>query len=252
VNSNIAIAIVSTFIAAFAGTWGAQMLAERTARRRELLAEIRGTNAALGLTFNIANTYIVTKKQHMRELVRQYRHQCATRMAHFEGLANGTVPPGTPFVYGLDLKTISAPFSPYKELQEIVRNKITPDGKALVLLTPLIQSIEGFGEAVTERNRWIEEVKAMPDNTDAKKAALYFGVPYTQGCSDERYPNLINAIEMRTDDCIGFALLIAQSLKAYAERTAARYGSDAPQITAADFSKAGDLLPDMSYYNDWN
>ncbi len=55
-NSAISIAVVSTFIAAFAGTWGAQLLAERTARRKELLDEIRGTNTAIGLTFNIANT----------------------------------------------------------------------------------------------------------------------------------------------------------------------------------------------------
>jgi hypothetical protein len=36
VDSNLAIVIVSTFIAAFAGTWAAQLLAERTATRKEL------------------------------------------------------------------------------------------------------------------------------------------------------------------------------------------------------------------------
>ena len=78
--SPISIAVVSTFIAAFAGTWGAQLLAERLADRRALLSEIRGTNAALGLVFTIANTYITVKKQlilgleHFRVEIIHIRH----------------------------------------------------------------------------------------------------------------------------------------------------------------------------------
>jgi hypothetical protein len=67
-DSPISIAVVSTFIAAFAGTWGAQLLAERMANRRALLTEIRATNAALGLIYNITNTYIVTKNQFILDL----------------------------------------------------------------------------------------------------------------------------------------------------------------------------------------
>ena len=78
-NSPISIAVVSTFIAAFAGTWGAQLLAERMANRRALLTEIRATNAALGLIYNITNTYIVTKKQFILDLVRDYKSQVAER-----------------------------------------------------------------------------------------------------------------------------------------------------------------------------
>jgi hypothetical protein len=251
VDSNLAIAIVSTFIAAFAGTWGAQLLAERTATRKELRSEMRGTNAALALAFTIANTYITTKKQHVRELVTLYRAQVAARQTHRQQVAAGVLPATTPFEYQLEMKTISVPFSPYRELQEILRNRISPDGKALILLTPLIQSIEGFAEIVTERNKWIEEIKALPQDADALKAALYFGTPYAPGRVDERYPNFVQGLEMRTDDCIGFAILIAQSLKAYGDRLAARYGEGAPKITAGDFSKVGDLLPDMAFYAEW-
>src|SRR4051794_6710021 len=81
-GSPISIAVVSTFIAAFAGTWGAQLLAERKADRRLLLSEIRGTNAALGLVFTIANTYITTKKQLIRTIVQDYEGQVAGRKAH--------------------------------------------------------------------------------------------------------------------------------------------------------------------------
>jgi hypothetical protein len=122
-GSPISIVVVSTFIAAFAGTWGAQLLAERGADRRALLSEIRGTNVALGLVFTIANTYIATKKQHVGDLVQNYRAQVAARQAHMSGASAGT-----PFTYKLDLHTIAPPFSPIDELRQILREKITPDG----------------------------------------------------------------------------------------------------------------------------
>ena len=96
-NSQIFIVAVSTFLAAFAGTWGAQLLAERKTERRALLSEIRGTNAALGLAFTITNTYITTKKQHIRALVQDYEAQVAARQAHFAG--GVTASPFSPFAF---------------------------------------------------------------------------------------------------------------------------------------------------------
>ncbi len=98
----ISIAVVSTFLSAFAGTWGAQLLAERKAERRALLSEIRGTNAALGLVFTITNTYITTKKQHIRALVQDYEAQVAARLGHF-----ASADAASPFDYRLDLQTIA-------------------------------------------------------------------------------------------------------------------------------------------------
>jgi hypothetical protein len=238
-GSPFPIAVVSTFIAAFAGTWGAQLLAERMANRRALLAEIRATNASLGLIYNITNTYIVIKKQVVRDLVRDYESQVAER--------RNTV---GPFKYRLELRSIFPPFSPIEELQQMLRDRITPDGRAMILLTPLIQSIRGFAYTATQRNEWIEEVRAMPED-DIKKAAMFFGVPYAAGRTDDRYPNFISALNLQTDDCIAYSLLLGQSLVKYAERLAARYGDGAPEIPRANFDKASELLPDMSAYADW-
>jgi hypothetical protein len=44
----------------------------------------------------------------------------------------------------------------------------------MILLTPLVQSIHGFADTSNQRNAWIAEVKAMPDNSDDNKAALFF------------------------------------------------------------------------------
>jgi hypothetical protein len=245
-ESPISIAVVSTFIAAFAGTWGAQLLAERTAARKGLLSEIRGTNAALGLVFTITNTYITTKKQLINPLVQDYERQIAARQARVAGEGAGS-----PFAYHLELQTIVPPFSPIDELRQILREKITPDGKAMILLTPLVQSIHGFASTATQRNAWIAEVRAMPENSDAIKAAWFFGLPYSLGRTDDRYPNFIRALKLQTDDCIAFGILIGQSLVSYGERLATRYGDSAPKISKANFDKAADLLPDMTFYADW-
>lgn len=245
-GSPISIAVISTFIAAFAGTWGAQLLAERTANRRALLSEIRATNAALGLVFTIANTYITTKRQHIRGLVQDYEKQVAARNAHFAG---GKA--SAPFAYRLELQTIAPPFSPIDELRYMLREKITPDGRAMILLTPLVQSIHGFADTAVQRNTWIAEVKAMPENTDAMKAAWFFGYAYSPSRTDDRYPSFINALKNQTDDCIAYSILVGQSLISYGERLAARYGEGAPKISKGSFEKAADLLPDMSFYADW-
>ncbi len=245
-GSPLSIAVVSTFIAAFAGTWGAQVLAERKADRKALLSEIRGTNAALGLVFTITNTYITAKKQHIRALVQDYEAQVAARKAHFAGAGAGS-----PFACHLDLQTIAPPFSPIDELRQMLREKITPDGRALILLTPLVQSIHSFADTVTQRNDWIAEVKAMPEHSDALVAAWFFGNSYAPGRIDDRYPTLISALKHETDDCIAFSILIGQSLVSYGERLTTRYGDGAPRISKASYDNAGDLLPDMSLYAAW-
>jgi hypothetical protein len=121
----------------------------------------------------------------------------------------------------------------------------------MILLTPLIQSVTSFAYTVAQRNDWIEEVRAMPEGSDAMKAALFFGFSYAPGRVDDRYPNFISALKLQTDDCIAYGILLAQSLVSYGERLATRYGDGAPTISKVSFDKAADLLPDLSAYADW-
>lgn len=250
-NSPLSIAVFSTFISAFAGTWGAQLLAERTTRRKELLHEIKGVNAAISFGYNIANSYIGAKKQHLREIIEGYRKQCADFQAHAIGVKDGTIPPGTSFLFKVDLQTILAPFTPIEGLQKTLMDRITPDGRALILLTPLVQSIESFSDIVTQRNSWIAEFKNSPHDNDQYRASLYFGTPYAERRTDDRYPSLMRVLEFHTDDCIAFSILLTESLSKYGERLVARYGRSAPKINKPDFTMAGDLLPDMKQYSAW-
>ncbi len=239
--SPVFMAVFSTFIAAFAGTWGAQVLAERSANRKALLAEIRTTNIALGLVFTITNTYVVTKKQHIRHLVQDYKEQVASRKRN----------PGATF--RLNLEQISPPSSPISEVKGILCSRMTPDTKVMILLSPLEQSIAGFAYTAHQRNTWIEEVRVMPDNlaSNEKKRLMFFGLHYGPGRVDDRYPRYIEALEYQTDDCIAFSILLGQSLSAYGERLAKRYGEGAPKISSQGLDKGDDLIPDMSAYANW-
>jgi len=91
----------------------------------------------------------------------------------------------------------------------------------------------------------------MPENCEAMKEALFFGLPYSPGRTDSRYPEYIDALKLQTDDCIGFSILIAQSLISYGERLTTRYGKGAPIISQGSYDKAADLVPDMSGYIDF-
>ena len=139
---------------------------------------MREASAVLGLVYNITNTYIVTKKQFVRALVNEYESQVAERQK-----AVGV------FKYRLDLRKISPPFSPIVELQQKLCEKITPNPRTMILLTPLIQSIRGFEHTANQRNEWIEEIRVMPPEQRCDmKCAMFFGFPYAPGRIDDRYP----------------------------------------------------------------
>lgn len=231
VSSPFFLTVVSTLVAAFAGTSGAQFLAERTARRREALAELHSTNAAIGFAFNIANTYLATKKQFVRGHATNYAKLRAEWMTHITAVA-GESHTGAPFSYSMEFQTMSVPFSPIEQLQKVMTENISP-GRAMLLLTPLIQSIQGFTDTVAQRNVWIDEMRRLPDNTDAKKIAhLFFGTPFAPRRTDDRYPRLIEALGVQTDDCIAFSIMVANALQKNGERLAAKYGRGAPRVTA--------------------
>jgi hypothetical protein len=73
----------------------------------------------VGLVFNITNTYIATKKQHVHALVQDYEAQVAARQKA-----------SSAYIYRLELKNISVPFTPIDELRQMLRERITPDGRA--------------------------------------------------------------------------------------------------------------------------
>src|SRR5690348_10597319 len=69
-------AFVSAFLSALAGAglgvWGAQRVAERSTRRKELRDALRQANALIVLAATISNQALSVKKQHIAPLAQTY------------------------------------------------------------------------------------------------------------------------------------------------------------------------------------
>ena len=67
-NSQFALTLIGTFFAAFAGAYGAHTIIERNRRREEWQRELRITNAAIMVSFEICNSFLALKGQHVKGL----------------------------------------------------------------------------------------------------------------------------------------------------------------------------------------
>lgn len=250
-NSDISKVLLGTLVAAYAGTNGAQVVAERTALRKQQLTEIRAVNAAIILAFNVAQTYVMTKKQHIAGIVATYR----SARLNFIGVHAAQIVFKSALVvfrYSMDLKTTHAPSSPIAPLEKIVLEQLSSNERIVFLLTPLIQSIDGFAKTSTERNEWIAEVKAMGENDHELKAQMFFGWQQRSGRTDERFPEMIKALGNQTDDCIGFSLILVETLQKYGKKLAEEFGRGAPKIAEPAFHEAvKTFLPDIAQYRTW-
>jgi hypothetical protein len=250
----LAVAVVSTFVAAFAGTWGAQIVAERTSMRRAILDELRAINIALAMTFVIANTYLSAKKIHTREMKEQYDQQREIYFAREAARARGELPTPETLGYPTNLKTLIPPVSPIDDLKNILLEKIS-GMRAHLLLMPLVQSIGFLTKAIEARNEWIDRARPnlVANNFGPELLAKYFGGPGEYGGVDKSYAGFITAMSEQTDMCIGFGLAMIDALKRHGDMLRARYGTGAPEISKPDFSpaEAQGLVPDLSLYQNW-
>src|SRR5690606_36068966 len=91
-------AFISAFLSALAGAglgvWGAQRLAARAARRRELLDALRQANALIVLAATISNQALSVKRQHVAPLSTTYFTERKDAEARNEVLLSGGTPKG--------------------------------------------------------------------------------------------------------------------------------------------------------------
>jgi hypothetical protein len=85
-NSNFSTALAG----AAAGALGAQLIAERAARKHRLLEEIRSTNAAINSAFHIMNVVCTTKAQLIGPMMEKYTAQRERHKAFVSAIGNLT------------------------------------------------------------------------------------------------------------------------------------------------------------------
>lgn len=246
-NSNFSAALAGAGVGAYA----AQRIAEQSERKRKALEEIRATNAAISLTFTLANLFLNVKEQHLLRLVKTYHEQRQKVLVVEEQRCSGGVPPAVPISIQADFQDLSLPPTLVDVLKQLLFERISPSGKSLIAFTTLTQSMGGLVDAMEGRNRVIIELREkQPDSR--RLIEVFFGIADSAGHVDGRYFSYIGAIDSYNDDCIFYSQVLLDGLVRHGKRLSLGL-KDAPLISEPDFSKAAakGLLPSPDRYQEW-
>jgi hypothetical protein len=249
-DSNFFVALVTALAGAAAGALGAQWIVSRNESKRRLLEEIRATNAAIIVAFEIINTFCSLKSQHVRRLKETFDAQERAFHEAFERNQRGQAA-GEVFEVQFDFQILTFPRTPTDILQHLLVEKVSVAGRALSAFARLLSSLDGLSDALRGRNEFIAEIKAEQPHRNTI-IARYFGLP-TGGREDLTYPSTVNAISLYTDDTIFFTHKLMEDLTQHGRNLAAAFGKRAPKVQQPDFAKAREqkLIPDDAQYADW-
>lgn len=256
-NSSFFTSLIGALAGAFAGAYAAQRIAERKKIREELIKEIRNTNAAIMSAFDISNSLLSLKKQHVKSLKENFDTARAQLIKHKIQLDSGEIQSDKTFFFKGDLQTLPRTQLPVDILRNQVFERLTVGGRPLSLVTSLIQSIELLNSSIDMRNQLIEKYQKTKATENQNFPAFYFGLPYAVGHVDLNYPNAVDGIYNYTDDGIFYSQLLCRDLndhgKSLAEDFKKQFRTKAPRINEADFQKAqaAGLMPADEAYADW-
>ena len=146
-NSSFISAFLSALAGAGLGVWGAQRLAERSARAKELLEGLRQANAIVVLASTIANQALSVKKQHVKPLSDQYFKDRDEAKELQDKLSSGA--PAQPTTFHFQLTKITPLTLPIETLKNLTFSAQLMPGRALALVSMLEQSITELAHAIT-------------------------------------------------------------------------------------------------------
>jgi hypothetical protein len=252
-NSNFSAA----FFGACAGAWAAHFIGTRGERKKELLREIRSTDAAISLAFNVIGRAISLKVQNVQETVGSYRLRRNSVHAHVESVQTRELPPGTEIRVQIDLKRLDPLRIPVERLETVVLEEVSVRGRVPQLAITLGQCLAALNESIEQRNDLIADFKAW-EAPEREKAMRFFGLPYGDRQFDTSFGDTLAAIELYTDNCIWFGKRLCRDLEKHAVGLRVRFKKDrfrgeVRKVVPVDFSKAeaDGLFPSDEQYSDW-
>jgi hypothetical protein len=255
-NSNFITSLVGALAGAGAGALAAQRIVERGKHRDELLHEMRNTNAAIALAFSVANTFLALKNQHVKALKENFDRQKA-ELEDFMGKRKArTIPHDDPFSFQADLQTLVPQVVPIDTLKQLVFERLSLTGRALSLVTAIMQVTQSIEESLNKRNDLIQLYRRF-EATPEKLAPLYFGLQNEYGHVDLSYPAVVDAIYSSNDDGIFFSQLLCKDLNEHgnklSEEFKIKFKDKPPAINEVRFDteKAKTLIPTQDNYADW-
>ena len=251
-------AFISAFLSALAGAglgvWGAQRLAERSTRRRELLEALRQANALIVLAATISNQALSVKKQHVAPLANTYFEEREAAAATNEILLRGGTPDGLTH-FKAEMVHITPLTVPVEALKSLTYSAQLMPGRALALVAMVEQSLTELAHAIRVRSEQIELFKGREMSMEMFVQS-YFGLRRRDGNTDALYHDSMIAITQYTDDVAFFGAELADEIQAHAVRVREKLiklTKEAPKASTVDFSgpRGSGLMPPRENYASW-
>ncbi|RJX32988.1 MAG: hypothetical protein C4516_02780 [Oxalobacter sp.] len=253
-NSAFTTSLLGALAGAFGGAYAAQLIAKRTKRRDDLLAEIRNVNAAISVAFSIVNSLLALKKQHVRSLLERHTEEEAKLREYKLKRDAGFIQGDAQHRFQADFQTLEPVSLPVAQLIELVLTKLSTAGRPLNLVISLTGTVDRLNALIAKRNTLISEFRASTFPEGANLVCMYFGLSYGDGHLNQEYPDAVRGIASYLDDLIFFSHLLCNDLREHGEILVKRFksevGGSAPRISQVRFDtpEAKDLIPPDANY----
>ena len=253
-NSEFTAAFLSALAGAGLGVLGAQRVAERTSRRKELIDALKQANALVVLASTICNQALSVKNQHIYPISSQYFRDRAEAESVNTALLAGRAPDRS-LHYQANLVKITPLTVPIDALKSLTYSAQLMPGKALALVSMVEQALTELSHAIQVRQEQVEQFRAEGMSVELK-TQTYFGLKRRDGNTDSLYHDSMVAITQYTDDIAFFSAELAEELQSHAGRVRdklLKFTKESPKATTVDFSGARDsgLLPPQKDYEAW-
>jgi hypothetical protein len=249
-NSNFVTALAGAGLGAWAGAYAAQRIADQQKNEEALITEIRSANAANRLSYAICNHFIAIKKQHVKTMLETFN----AKKVEFEEVQKQQGP-GRQFELTADFETLPQLVLPIVPLQELVYDKLSLTGRAILLAPTLAQVIDSTNEFLRVRTLLIEEFRKVPNKTSAEIIRFYFGLRDAVGNVDRRYESALRGLADHIDQGIFFSKALAEDLRDHVIVLRSKLGKKAlrraPEAMSAKFNVDEGLIPPDKEFETW-
>lgn len=249
-DANLFRTLVASAFGTFAGAW----IASRAQTKKAIVAELNALAAADMLAIQIANTHVALKRQHVKPIYEMYEQMKGDYKAYQKSKAKGGAK--VAFSCSAELKSLSPLKTPIDSLEKLILEKVSIRGRGLAAVFELAASIDVLRIIVEGRNALIQEFQTST-KTDHQKLEMLLGLRTSAGVVDERFRTNVEALLLKTNDCIFFARILSDDLHKYGrilyKRYRWRFRLKRFLPEQVDWSPAAlnGLLPDESDYQAW-
>ena len=244
---------ISSCAGAFAGACSAYFITARGKKREELAQDFRNINTMIILSWDICNSFLAMKDQHIANMKKVFEKQCEDYERRYASYLDGSDESNQVMDINLNLQSLENLNVPIGSIQDLVSKTTTMYGKVTSLTWSLKRSIDTANRSISNRNEILEEFRGLKlDSQDLCNA--YFGLVQESGKSDERYASSVKIISESVDDVIVFSMNLCNELNKMGMTVRNQLHGRRLRVNKPEFQAAYDkgLVPSSERYTKWS